>query len=84
MLYGHSWGGILAIEYALRYQRHLRGLVISNMMSSVPAYNSYAEQVLMPEMDQEALATTCCACRQISGPIRSSAVSPTSTRRTWR
>lgn len=30
VLYGHSWGGILAIEYALRYQRHLRGLVISN------------------------------------------------------
>jgi proline iminopeptidase len=51
-----SWGGILAIEYALRHQRHLRGLVISNMMSSVPAYNSYAEQVLMPEMDQMALA----------------------------
>jgi proline iminopeptidase len=56
VLYGQSWGGILAIEYALRYQQHLRGLVISNMMSSVPAYNSYAEQVLMPEMDQAALA----------------------------
>jgi proline iminopeptidase len=28
----------------------------SNMMSSVPAYNAYAEQVLMPEMDQAALA----------------------------
>ena len=47
MLYGQSWGGILAIEYALRYQQHLRGLVISNMMASVPAYNAYAEQVLM-------------------------------------
>ena len=56
VLYGQSWGGILAIEYALRYQRHLRGLVISNMMSSVPAYNAYAEQVLMPQMDQAALA----------------------------
>ena len=56
VLYGQSWGGILAIEYALRYQRHLRGLVISNMMSSVPAYNAYAEQVLMPRMDQAALA----------------------------
>ena len=56
VLYGHSWGGILAIEYALGHQEHLRGLVISNMMSSVPAYNAYAEQVLMPEMDQEALA----------------------------
>jgi len=56
VLYGHSWGGMLAIEYALGHQQHLRGLVISNMMSSVPAYNAYAEQVLMPEMDQAALA----------------------------
>jgi proline iminopeptidase len=56
VLYGQSWGGILAIEYALAHQQHLRGLVISNMMSSVPAYNAYAEQVLMPEMDQAALA----------------------------
>jgi proline iminopeptidase len=56
VLYGQSWGGILAIEYALKYQHHLRGLVISNMMSSVPAYNAYAEQVLMPAMDQAALA----------------------------
>lgn len=56
VLYGQSWGGILAIEYALKYQRHLRGLVISNMMSSVPAYNAYAEQVLMPAMDQAKLA----------------------------
>jgi proline iminopeptidase len=56
VLLGHSWGGILAIEYALKYQQHLRGLVISNMMSSVPAYNDYAERVLMPAMDQKALA----------------------------
>jgi len=55
-LLGHSWGGILAIEYALRYQRNLKGLVISNMMSSIPAYNRYAETVLMPAMDQDALA----------------------------
>lgn len=55
-LYGHSWGGILAIEYALEYQQHLKGLIISNMMSSIPAYNAYATEVLMPKMDQEALA----------------------------
>jgi len=36
--------------------RDLRGLVISNMMSSAPAYNDYARRVLMPEMDQAALA----------------------------
>ncbi len=56
VLLGHSWGGLLAMEYALTYQQHLRGMVISNMMSSVPAYNAYAEKVLMPEMDQDALA----------------------------
>jgi proline iminopeptidase len=56
VLLGHSWGGILAMEYALHHQQHLRGLVISSMMASVPDYNAYAEQVLMPEMDQEALA----------------------------
>jgi proline iminopeptidase len=56
ILYGQSWGGILAMEYALAHQQHLRALVISNMMASVPAYNAYAEQVLMPRMDQTALA----------------------------
>ena len=55
-LLGHSWGGVLAIEYALKYQQHLKALVISNMMSSIPAYNAYAEEVLMPAMDQDALA----------------------------
>jgi proline iminopeptidase len=55
-LLGHSWGGILALEYALTYQRHLKGLIISNMMASIPAYNEYAEKVLMPGMDAAALA----------------------------
>ena len=55
-LLGHSWGGILAMEYALKYQQHLKGLVISNMMASIPAYNDYARKVLMPAMDQSALA----------------------------
>jgi proline iminopeptidase len=56
VLYGHSWGGLLAVEYALAQQEHLLGLVISNMMASAPAYTAYAEQVLMPAMDQSALA----------------------------
>src|SRR5579863_8950161 len=30
VLLGHSWGGILAMEYALHHQEHLRGLVISS------------------------------------------------------
>ena len=55
-LLGHSWGGMLAIEYALAHQEHLKGLVISNMMSSIPAYNDYADKVLRPELDPAALA----------------------------
>ena len=55
-LYGHSWGGILAIEYALRFQQHLAGLIISNMMASIPAYNQYAQNVLMPAMEPAVLA----------------------------
>ena len=38
VLYGHSWGGILAMEYALQHQQHLRGLVISNMAASIESY----------------------------------------------
>jgi proline iminopeptidase len=55
-LLGQSWGGILAMEYALKYQQNLKGLVISNMMASIPAYNDYAHQVLMPAMDPQTLA----------------------------
>jgi proline iminopeptidase len=55
-LLGHSGGDVLAIEYALRYQQHLKGLIISNMMASCPAYNAYANDVLMPAMDQAVLA----------------------------
>ncbi len=55
-LMGHSWGGMLAIEYALHYQQNLEGLIISNMMASIPAYNEYAAKVLMPAMDQTVLA----------------------------
>ena len=55
-LYGQSWGGILAIEYALKYQQHLKGLIISNMMTSIPAYNEYAQQVLIPTMNSEVVA----------------------------
>jgi proline iminopeptidase len=54
-LLGHSWGGILAMEYALAHQDQVKCLVISNMMASIPAYNAYAKTVLEPRMDQAAL-----------------------------
>jgi proline iminopeptidase len=51
---GQSWG-ILAMEYALKYQNNLKGLIISNMMASVPAYK-YAEEVLGPQLDPKVFA----------------------------
>ncbi len=56
VLLGQSWGGLLALEYAVSRQQYLKGLVISNMMSSSRLYNGYAHDVLMPAMDQAALA----------------------------
>ncbi|MCU0341108.1 MAG: proline iminopeptidase-family hydrolase [Spirosomaceae bacterium] len=38
---GNSWGGILGMEYALKYQQNLKGLIISNMMASIPDYEKY-------------------------------------------
>jgi len=54
-LLGQSWGGMLAMEYALAHQKHLKGLIISNMMSSVPAYNKYAKEVLGPQLPPDVL-----------------------------
>ena len=50
---GHSWGGILAMQYALKYQNNIKGLIISNMMSSCPEYGKYADEVLALQMKPE-------------------------------
>lgn len=55
-LLGHSWGGILAMEYGLKYQQNLKGLIISNMMASGPDYSKYADEVLSKQMDPKVLA----------------------------
>jgi proline iminopeptidase len=56
-LLGHSWGGILAAEYALKYQDNLKGLIISNMMMSSADYKKYADDVLAGTMPKEVLDT---------------------------
>lgn len=56
-LLGHSWGGILAMEYALKYQDNLKGLIISNMMASAPEYDKYADDVLAKQLKPEVLDT---------------------------
>lgn len=38
---GNSWGGILGMEYALKYQENMKGLIICNMMASIPDYEKY-------------------------------------------
>ncbi|MEM8599145.1 MAG: proline iminopeptidase-family hydrolase [Bacteroidota bacterium] len=55
-LFGQSWGGLLALEYALAHQQHLKGLIVSNMMASIPAYNRYAADVLGPHLPPDVLA----------------------------
>ena len=40
-LLGSSWGGMLAMQYALKYQHNLKGLIISNMTASFPKYATY-------------------------------------------
>ena len=50
-----SWGGILCMEYALKYQSNLKGLIVSNMMASIPDYVTYANEVLGPQLDSDVL-----------------------------
>jgi len=57
VLYGHSWGGILGIEYALRHQAALSAFVLSNMTASITDYLAYTGQLraALPEAAREAL-----------------------------
>jgi proline iminopeptidase len=55
-LLGNSWGGILAMQYSLKYQGNLKALIISNMMASAPEYGKYAQDVLSKQMKPEVLA----------------------------
>jgi len=54
-LLGNSWGGILAMEYALKYQQNLKGLIVANMMASAPEYGKYANDVLAKQFDPKVL-----------------------------
>lgn len=43
ILVGHSWGGILGIEYALAHGTNLRGFVLSNMTASFADFAAYTK-----------------------------------------
>ncbi len=40
-LLGHSWGGMLAMEYLQKYQQHVKGAILSNMTAGVKSYVTY-------------------------------------------
>ena len=52
---GNSWGGILGMEYALKYQKNMKALLVSNMVASAPEYGKYAQEVLAKQMDPKIL-----------------------------
>ena len=52
---GNSWGGILGMQYALKYQDKMKGLIVANMMASCPDYGKYAVDVLEKQMDPNIL-----------------------------
>ena len=54
-LYGQSWGGILCMQYALKYQDNIKGLIISNMVASIADYMKYSDEVLAPQLPPEVL-----------------------------
>lgn len=53
---GNSWGGILAMEYTLKYQKNMKALLVANMVASAPEYGKYADEVLAKQMKPEILA----------------------------
>ena len=53
---GNSWGGLLGMEYALKYQDKMKALIVANMVASAPEYGKYAEEVLAPQMNPKVLA----------------------------
>lgn len=60
ILYGHSWGSMLAMEYAVHYPERIEALVISNMSASIPSYMEYSAQILsrLPASERAIIART--------------------------
>jgi proline iminopeptidase len=55
-LLGQSWGGLLAMEYALKYQQNLKGLIVSNMTADFDKYEAYNNK-LRAELPKDVLDT---------------------------
>ena len=44
-LLGHSWGGMLAMEYLQKYQGHVKAAVLSNMVAGIKSYVAYSAKL---------------------------------------
>jgi proline iminopeptidase len=55
-LLGNSWGGMLAMQYALKYQNNMKAMLVADMMASCPEYGKYADDVLSKQMDPKVYA----------------------------
>ena len=45
-LYAHSWGGVLAIEYSLKYQKYLKGVILAGITGSADSYVTYFRHLI--------------------------------------
>ncbi|MBA3237360.1 MAG: proline iminopeptidase-family hydrolase [Parachlamydiaceae bacterium] len=45
-LYGFSWGGVLAIEYSLKYQTHLKGVILAGITGSADSYVTHFNHLI--------------------------------------
>lgn len=55
-LYGQSWGSMLAIEYVLKYPKHVKSLSLSSMTASIASYLDYVAK-LRAALPKKMLAT---------------------------
>ena len=46
---------MLAMQYALKYQKNLKGLIICNMMSSIPDFNEYNKKLLTEDLGESSV-----------------------------
>jgi proline iminopeptidase len=50
---GHSWGSLLAMEYLLKYQSHVKGAILSNMTAGIKDFVDYTSRLKSQLFTQE-------------------------------
>ena len=50
---GHSWGGLLAMKYAVRYPQHLKTMILVSTASADAAAGEVTQKIFMERLSQE-------------------------------